>query len=167
MSAKLKVGINAACRIVDFNALRLNDAVAKGFYRCAPETVGGSERLLDQDAMLPLYFFARMLDCKLSARWCGAIACDIAEHVVAAEAKGTPVDNIVLLIGERNPVAFGGSHPTYVKWMSDGGYVNDADIDVGPVVMRLTFEIKTVRAIIADMMQHEIKKFLAANPGAL
>jgi hypothetical protein len=133
-------------------------------------------RVFDDAKMLPLYFFARLLDCNMKAPWAAPIACEMAEHVATCEAKGDPVDRIVMLIGERNPVAFGKSHPTLVKWMSGvefdehrrKGLSFSHEDDFGQhVIMHLTFEIKTVRAIISDMLQHEIKQFLDGKTGPL
>lgn len=174
MSARPNVRAATACKIVGLHPAQLNTGVANGNYRCAPQTTPGSVRVFDEVAMLPLYFFARLLDCGIAAPWAGSVACDLAEQVAAWEAKGDPVDNIVVMIGERNPVAFAGTHPTLVKWMPESEYDRDHkgkdlyyEDDIGFEVMRFTFKVKKVREIIADMMQHELQQFLSGKSGSL
>jgi len=168
MSAKPNVRASTACKIVGLDILKLNEAISRGVYRCAPPTTPGSVRIFGEAAMLPLYFFARLLDYNLPANWAGPIACDIADHCRDSD------DNIVMLLGERNAIAFGGSHPTLVEWMTEGEYDEKHknrgrryEDSIALEVVRLTFNVRNVRAIIADMLQHEIKQFLAGKSGPL
>jgi hypothetical protein len=168
MSAKPNVRSTTACKIVSLDVLKLNEAVSRKDYRCAPKTTAGSPRIFDQQAMLPLYFFARLIDYGLPVAWAGPIACDIADHCKDSD------DNIVMLLGERNPIAFGGNHPAAVEWMSETEYDKKHknkglryEQTIAREVVRLVFNVRNVRAIIAEMLQHEVDQFLAGKSGDL
>jgi hypothetical protein len=179
MATAPDVRAETACKIVGLEPSVLTDVLNRKLYPCVPPATQGKHRVFDEAALLSLYFFARLLDCNIKAPWAGPVACEMAAYLADRERDGGVVDSFVMLIGERNPVAFGNSHPTLVKWMPGDEWdtikgnplpVDDDgdEDDIGAnVVMTLTFEIKTVRAIIADMVQHEIQQFLAGKSGPL
>ena len=87
-----------AMRIVRLDKTKFNEAVADGFYNCAPATIRGSMRVFQVEQLVPLYFFARLLEFGLPARRAGQLACEAwnVSRLRGAEAA----DRIILLRGQ-------------------------------------------------------------------
>lgn len=52
---------NAACRLAKVNPYRLNEAIAAGFYPCAPQTKPGSRRMFSENDAVKLCVFGSLL----------------------------------------------------------------------------------------------------------
>lgn len=57
--------------------LRFNEAVAEGFYPCAPATVRGSSRIFDVNDIVCLRVYSRLLDEGMVPRAAGPISCGL------------------------------------------------------------------------------------------
>ncbi|GJE46187.1 hypothetical protein [Methylobacterium soli] len=102
MSAcKLKARTALATEIALVNRQRFNEAVAEGFYPCAPSTVRGATRLFDVNDIVTLRIYGRLLDEGMIPRSAGQVACGLrtllaqhpdAERVVhVTTSMGSPV----------------------------------------------------------------------------
>src|SRR5438876_1045871 len=97
-----RVRASLACRIVNLDRVKFNDAVNSGAYPCAPGTRGGSARLFDEAALLPLFFFARLTEFGIPTTRAGQLACEIDSAL-----KGRGVEDatrVVLLRGQMAEV---------------------------------------------------------------
>ncbi|WP_414474307.1 hypothetical protein [Microvirga sp. M2] len=98
---KYKARTALATEIAMVNRQRFNEAVAEGFYPCAPATVRGSTRLFDVNDIVTLRIYGRLLDEGMVPRAAGATACGLrtllaqypeAERVVhVTTSMGSPV----------------------------------------------------------------------------
>lgn len=146
-----------ACKIVQLDRLKFNDAVASGLYPCAPATKPGSSRIFDEDGLIPLYFFARLTEFGVTTAVAGRIACDIAS---SARAKGAEkAERIVFVRGTDNvfcALVFPKNSPknsdTYDPEHEEKG-IQYAGI--GRVIFTVEFYVKHVRKIIGEALAYE------------
>lgn len=68
--------IKTACSIASVDRQQFNEAVSKGFYRCAPGTTQGSTRVFDTFDLLALMIFGRLMRFGLSSKDAGQLACE-------------------------------------------------------------------------------------------
>jgi hypothetical protein len=97
----LKARTALATKLAFVNRQRFNEAVAEGFYPCAPTTVRGSTRVFDVNDIVTLRIYGRLLDEGMVPRSAGAIVCGLrtllAEHpeaervVHVTTSMGSPV----------------------------------------------------------------------------
>ena len=158
---RIRVRAALACKIVQLDRLKFNDAVASGIYPCAPATMPGSARIFDEESLLPLYFFARLTEFGLTAAAAGRIACEMAAAANAANAE--KADRIVLVRGHRGidfcipnvvkfPVNMGKKPAKYDPEHENRGIGYPA---IGRVIFTVEFYIKHVREIIAKELAYE------------
>lgn len=93
----IRVRAAMACRIVNLDRVKFNDAVASGTYPCAPSTRAGSARVFTEAELLPLYFFARLTEFGIPAGRAGSLACEMA--LVASNEYSDPATRIIYLQG--------------------------------------------------------------------
>jgi hypothetical protein len=86
-----------ACRIVNLDRVKFNDAAANKLYPCAPATIAGSARIFDEPGLLPLYYFARLSEFGLPAGRAGALACEMAN--AASLESSEPATRIIYVHG--------------------------------------------------------------------
>lgn len=77
----ISIPVSRAMRLADVDPIRFNEAVARGRYRCAPETKSGVGREFNYGQMVALCVFGQLLKLKFSAREAGAYACSSASLV--------------------------------------------------------------------------------------
>jgi hypothetical protein len=154
-----------ACRIVNLDRVKFNDAVASGTYPCAPSTISGKARIFDEDGLLPLYFFARLTEFGIPAARAGKLACEMAE--CARSFGNEESDRVILLrsesmehfIGSRTGVPNGEmtdydprhEEPGRSKKWPGGMQFNG----IGRIIFTVEFYIKHVRQIIAERIAYE------------
>lgn len=150
-----------ACKIVNLDRVKFNEAVANKHYPCAPSTLAGSARIFDEAALLPLFFFARLTDFGISAGRAGHLACEMA--AVSRQEHATPASRIILVQGTM------GSHlyPSMTKGVgiakdqTEVGYDPEHEAHgthfpgLGRVLFSIDFYIKHVREIISDKLDYE------------
>ena len=166
---KYPVRIRAAmaCRIVNLDRVRFNDAVASGTYPCAPSTRSGAARIFTADEMVPLYFFARLTEFGLPASLAGRMACEMGDRARTDDAE--PASRIIFVKG-----AGGASFmvPNVSKRPADGVIVTNYDPEhetptegkpngwhypgVGRVIFTMEFYVKHVRELLADQIAYEM-----------
>ncbi|AWM88626.1 hypothetical protein [Microvirga sp. 17 mud 1-3] len=73
----LKARTALATDLAFVNRQRFNEAVAEGFYPCAPKTVRGSTRLFDVNDIVTLRIYGRLLDEGMVPRSAGLMACGL------------------------------------------------------------------------------------------
>jgi hypothetical protein len=149
-----------ACKIVQLDRLKFNDAVASGVYPCAPATTPGSARLFDEERLLPLYFFARLTEFGVSAATAGRIACEMSAAARADNAE--KADRIVLVRGTHGdfctpsfvtfPANLRRKPDTYDPEHEKRGIEYPA---IGRVIFTVEFYVKHVREIIAEALAFE------------
>lgn len=66
-----------ACRVAGIDKQRFNEAVAAKRYPCAPEVKKGGTRTFNQDDMVALFVYARLIEQDMPASVAGEIACDL------------------------------------------------------------------------------------------
>lgn len=149
-----------ACRMVNLDRVKFNDAVASGVYPCAPGTRSGSARLFTEADLLPLFYFARLTEFGITAGRAGHLACEMAN---ATKGNGVDeADRFVLLVGTMTEVVVA-SRQKYPE--STGKAPTDYDPDhekngtgypgIGRVLFTVEFYVKHVREIIADRLAYE------------
>lgn len=76
-----RVLTGSAIEIARVNRDRFNEAVAAGFYPCAPQTRAGVARTFSEDDILALFVFGRLCAFGLAAKEAGPRACRVLECV--------------------------------------------------------------------------------------
>lgn len=147
MKTETRVRSGAAMRIASIDRLKFNEAVADGFYPCAPRTTRGSVRLFNEDDLVALCIFARLLEYGLIPRMAGALACDFAE-----QARLNPKEDRIIYVKSLSGMGtfFPGSHwyPDYLKNnVTYGG--------VGRVAFAMDFNVAEIRQVIAEAIEDE------------
>lgn len=154
-----------ACRVVNLDRVKFNDAVASGAYPCAPSTRSGSARVFTEAELLPLYFFARLTEFGMPAGKAGAMACEMASR--ASEDHAEPATRIIYVQGQM-----GGFYTcNKIKRPADGLIVDNYNPEhetpneehptgwyypaTGRVLFTVEFYIKHVREIIAQHFAYE------------
>lgn len=149
MSYKARTAL--AVRIARVDRDRFNEAVADGFYGCAPSTARGSARVFDEADMIALFCYGRMIDEGMSPRSAGSIACGVLEHVrntdaAAAEGLSKPAPSVSRAVGIGNGKA------TFVN--RDDRFAPSLR-GVGDVAMEIRFNIAAVRAHVRKELDEE------------
>lgn len=73
---KLRATMALAAEIANIDRQRFNEAVAEGFYPCAPKTVAGRARTFGLDDLLALKLYGEMLREGVTPRHAGSTACE-------------------------------------------------------------------------------------------
>lgn len=71
----------AACALARVDNKRLNEAVAKGLYPCAPAARRGSARKFTEDDVVALFVYARLLEQEIPQRLAGQVACQVRSKI--------------------------------------------------------------------------------------
>lgn len=168
MPSVLPVRVRAAmaCRIVNLDRVKFNDAVASGTYPCAPSTRAGSARVFTEAELLPLYFFARLTEFGLPAGKAGAMACEMAAR--ATDDSSEPATRIIYVQGTFSNGFFVANKS---KRPADGVIIENYDPEHetpnekyptgfhypanGRTIFTIDFYIKHVREIIAQGLAYE------------
>ncbi len=116
---KHKFRVKAACRIAHINRDRFNEAVAAGNYGCAPAVQRGSTRIFDENDLIALFAYARMLDGGYPPKLAGRLACLVRNRLGDANAE----EDEIVLVSSSNGVLDAGdsgmstlSHQTPLRW---------------------------------------------------
>lgn len=155
-----------ACRIVNLDRVKFNDAVASKTYPCAPGTDRGSARIFTEAQLLPLFFFARLTEFGLPAGKAGAMACEMAN--VASSDSSQPATRIIYVHGAFTSGFF---VPNKSVRAPDGAIVDNYDPEHetpnekyptgfhypgnGRTIFTIDFYIKHVREMIAERLAYE------------
>ncbi|MEL6172727.1 MAG: hypothetical protein AAFR02_12070, partial [Pseudomonadota bacterium] len=60
---------------------RFNEAVAKDFYPCAPSAKRGSARKFNENDVVALFIYARLLEQEIPQRLAGQVACQVRSKI--------------------------------------------------------------------------------------
>jgi hypothetical protein len=125
----------SAAKVANLDRQRLNEYIAAGDYRCAPETVSGRTRLFDEEDLIALFIFARMLERGHRPKAAGKIA----EQILKGLRDQPGAERI--LIGEN--VAFTG------YWYGGKSIeLPSADFAGNRVLGRTEYDVAAVREIV-------------------
>lgn len=72
---KLKARSGLAAEIAGIDIKQFNDAVADGFYPCAPQTMRGKSRVFDVNDILALFIYRDLINQGMVPRHAGDYAC--------------------------------------------------------------------------------------------
>jgi hypothetical protein len=70
-----------AMRVAGIDRIKFNEAIADGFYRCAPATSPGRERVFDSIDIIGMFVFGRLVAIGFSARYAGNYASEVVEAI--------------------------------------------------------------------------------------
>lgn len=73
----LKARTALAAEIAMVHRQRFNEAVAEGFYPCAPATIRGATRVFDVNDIVTMRIYGRLLDRGVVPRSAGIVACGL------------------------------------------------------------------------------------------
>lgn len=162
----IRVRAAMACRIVNLDRVKFNDAVASGTYPCAPFTISGKARVFTEGELLPLYFFARLTEFGMPAGRAGQLACQMASS--ANETHAEPATRIIYVHGQNGSSFFVSNKS---RRPADGAIVDNYDPEhetpnpqyptgwhypgTGRVIFTIEFYVKHVREIIAQHLAYE------------
>jgi hypothetical protein len=155
-----------ACRIVNLDRLKFNEAVSNGIYTCAPATRAGSARIFTEAELLPLFFFARLTEFGISASKAGHLACEMA--AAASDTSAEPATRIIYVQGTSGRGFFVANKS---RRPADGEIIDNYDPEheapnqqhptgwhypgSGRVIFTVDFYIKHVRELIAERIAYE------------
>jgi hypothetical protein len=146
LTTEIRVRSASAMRIAEIDRLKFNEAVADGLYPCAPATKRGSVRLFNENDLVALYIFARLIDNGITPRMAGPLACEFAE-----EARLNPHEDRIIYVksygGMGTFLAGSQWNPDYLK---HGGRTG-----LGQVVFALDFNVAEIRQVIAEAIEDE------------
>lgn len=74
---RIKVSSTVAAQIAGINKQRFNEAVAAGYYGCAPRTAPGKTRMFDVDDVLALNVYRHLTDEGVIPAKAGPMACEL------------------------------------------------------------------------------------------
>lgn len=98
---KTKATASIATRIAQIDKGRLNEAIAAGFYECAPKTIAGQPRVFDVQDMIALRVYSRLTEEGMRPASAGPVACKL--RSLLAEYPGADcVVHVVTSIGSSN-----------------------------------------------------------------
>lgn len=80
-TTKLTATTKLAARIAMVEPDRLNEAIAAGFYPCAPSTSAGRARQFDLNDIIALRIYGRLIDDGVVPRKAGHIACGLRDFL--------------------------------------------------------------------------------------
>jgi len=164
-SFPIRVRAAMACRIVNLDRVKFNDACASGTYPCAPNTISGKARVFDERDLLPLFFFARLTEFGMPAGKAGAMACEMAAHANSDHAQ--PAERIIYVHCQSggffvsNKSKMPATGEIRVNYDPDHETPNPAAPHgihypaTGRVLFTIDFYIKHVRDIIATHLAYE------------
>jgi DNA-binding transcriptional MerR regulator len=140
-----KFRIRVACRIAKVDHARFNEAVAAGNYPCAPDVTRGATRLFDEDDLVALFIYGRLLDRGFSPRQSGNYSCKIRDQL-----RKTPNEEAIVIIH-----TFPGS--VEVQAVNPAEKLSTRNAAGQQIFSRLEFHIANVREFVRDEMQEEIR----------
>lgn len=94
-TADKKIPSNVAFIFASIEAQRFNDAVARGFYTCAPASEGARRKFSEFD-LVGLHIFARLVNLGLSQKDAGRFACMMLGQVRSLHSEGLLSAHVVL-----------------------------------------------------------------------
>lgn len=104
---KLRATTALAADIARIDRQRFNEAIAAGFYPCAPETIAGRARSFNLEDLIALTVYGHLLREGVTPRHAGAAACGLRSFLV--ECPGT--DHALQVVGNF------GAHLGPVSWV--------------------------------------------------
>ncbi len=148
MTIKPKLSTTIACRVAGLDRDRFNEAVAAGFFKCAPETIPGRARYFEPDDMVALRLYRDLLEDGMTKERAGYIAC-----CVGAAARCNPDADAISFVngyfsgkGDAYPAS---QVPGPDKW----GEVCFSGSDIRKVT---TFNIAKIRKLNAHYTEEEL-----------
>lgn len=151
-----------ACRIAGIDRDRFNEAVAAGYYPCAPETERGSTRVFDETQLIILFYYARLLDWSYPPRIAGFIACQVYQALQFDPSE----DEIVLTYRQKGlaNVLLGSAvqsadQDSEVDQRLRGRILakeENKEIRAFLVFQRVTVDIKNIRAMVRQEIAEEL-----------
>lgn len=148
MTQITRVRSNIATRIARLDRQRFNEAVASGFYQCAPSTAIRSVRLFEEDDLVALFVFARLIDLGLPSRRAGDLACEFKSGI--RDRGGNEVERVVYVRGMRNDCFMPAD-----RYDPDHEKQGTEYPGLGPVVMSVDFNVSTIRRLIREGIEEE------------
>ena len=133
MAPRFKTAL--ACELSKVDRMQFNEAVANGFYTCAPETTKGSTRIFDLDQTVALFIFGHLLKLGLSSRDAGGITCSLYETF--SQTQSSKFDAVARLVGITGaPVT---------TMVNSREALPEKFHSIGDVVRSLVFNVKKIR----------------------
>jgi hypothetical protein len=166
---KILVRAPTAMRIAHVDRLKFNEAVADGFYVCAPPADPGAARVFDEDDLIALFEWGRLAKMGISARTAGRLACMLRERLrdQPAEVQGTEKEPRISFLCSTDGVEtmYRGYNPDH--WAEGNRYpIPDNPYVTGIVAFSIEFNIAQVRwRIRAEMAEEEKTTILGPDDG--
>jgi hypothetical protein len=145
---KPKLSTTIACRVARLDRDRFNEAVAAGFFSCAPKTIPGRARYFDPDDMVSLWLYRELLEDGYTKERAGFIACEVGS-VVKTEPQADYITLVNTYFSDWGRAYPADQVPSYQEWSETffGG------TDIRKVT---TFNVKKIRALIAHHTAEEL-----------
>lgn len=70
-----------ACALARIDNKRFNEAAAKKFYPCVPAATRGSARKFNEDDVVVLFIYARLIEQNIPQRQAGHVACQVRSKI--------------------------------------------------------------------------------------
>lgn len=135
---KYKFRTKQACRIADIHRDRFNEAVAAGNYPCAPKVLRGSTRVFDEDDLIVLFFYGRMLEEGYQPKLAGRLVCLVRDELRCS--KDSEDEILLVRTAASNYEVWRGSHVKEIIRRGNAGH--------SWVFWRLSFDIGNIREYV-------------------
>jgi len=129
-------------RVAMCDRQKFNEAVANNFYTCAPSTIAGKVRLFNEDDLVVLFVFARLLESGVLPRRAGQLACELKGSL--RNRDNEPIKRVTYVRGTMSDVFF-----------DTKDYKSDVTYGAGPTLYSTEWHIDTIREIIVDRVEYE------------
>lgn len=152
----IKLTTALACRVARLDRDRFNEAVAAGYFNCAPATVAGRARHFDPNDMIALYLYRELTEDGYSREHAGRVACAVSE-AARSNPDEAAISYVETYFGPNAGRALpAGAVPDHSKWDT----VSFSGMDIRKVT---TFRIGKMRELIAHYTAEEAAIFGEAD----
>lgn len=140
-----------ACRLASIDRDRFNEAIAAGNYPCAPRTDRGSTRVFDQNDLIALYYYGRLLNYGMTPRVAGYWACELFHAV-----KSRPDTDEVVLCFDKSEL----EHVMVSEDLEALEPERRSELLHGsayfPIMQRVCVDVRAIRGLIKSEIEREL-----------
>lgn len=140
-----------ACKVARLDRDRFNEAVAAGYFDCAPKTVAGRARIFYPEDMIALYLYRELMEDGYAREKAGRIACAVSTCArLNPDAKA--ISYVETYFGSSGDAFPADQVPASADW--------DETLFSGTDIRKVTtFRISKMKALIAHYTAEEISTF--------
>lgn len=159
----MKLPSHVAFIFANIEAQRFNDAVARGFYPCAPATEGARRKFSEFD-LVGLHIFARLVNMGLSQKDAGRFACMMLNQVRSNHNEGMLSAHVVLTKEHERWVMpyYGDDARGRASFNPRGNFITAINVNTRYVVRLAAQQIILYRRLV-DLGMEDLRAAMIVN----